>query len=55
MQINDDYFEDLDEKKTEEILDLILNNKQPLPGSYRNRKSAEPENNRKTLLNNKNA
>jgi len=55
MQINDDYFEDLDEKKTEEILDLILNNKQPKPGSYRNRKSAEPENNRKTLLNNKNA
>ena len=55
MQINDDYFEDLDEKKTEEILDLILNNKQPIPGSYRNRKSAEPENNRKTLLNNKNA
>ena len=55
MQINDDYFEDLDDKKTEEILDLILNNKQPLPGSYRNRKSAEPENNRKTLLNNKNA
>ena len=55
MQINDDYFEDLDEKNTEEILDLILNNNQPKPGSYRNRKSAEPENNRKTLLNNKNA
>ena len=51
MQINDDYFEDLDEKNTEEILDLILNNNQPKPGSYRNRKSAEPENNRKTLLN----
>ena len=55
MQINDDYFEDLDEKNTEEILDLILNNNQPKPGSYRDRKSAEPENNRKTLLNNKNA
>jgi len=55
LQINDDYFEDLDKQKTEEIIDLILSNKKPKPGSYRNRKSAEPENKRTTLLGNKNA
>ena len=55
LQINDDYFEDLDKQKTEEIIDLILNNKKPKPGSYRNRKSTEPENKRTTLLGNKNA
>ena len=55
MQINDDYFEDLDKEKTEEIIEMILNDNQPKPGSCRNRKSAEPENNRTTLLNNKNA
>ena len=51
MQINDDYFEDIDKKKAEEIIDLILDNKKPKPGSYRNRKSSEPESNRQTLLN----
>jgi len=55
LQINDDYFEDLDKQKTEEIIDLILSNKKPKPGSYRNRKSTEPENKRTTLLGNKNA
>ena len=55
MQINDDYFEDLDKEKTKEIIEMILNDKQPKPGSYRNRKSAEPENKRTTLLNIKNA
>ena len=55
MQINDDYFEDLDKEKMEEIIEMILNDKQPKPGSYRNRKSAEPENKRTTLLNIKNA
>ena len=55
MQINDDYYEDLDKKKTLEILDKILNNETPKPGSYRGRISNEPENNRKTLLDLKNA
>ena len=55
MQINDNYFEDLDKEKMEEIIEMILNDKQPKPGSYRNRKSAEPENKRTTLLNIKNA
>ena len=55
MQINDDYFEDLNKKKTEEIIDLILDNKLPKPSLYKNRKSSEPENQRTTLIDNKNA
>ena len=55
MQINDDYFEDLDKEKILKIIDQILNGKKPIPGSYRGRKNSEPENNRKTLLNIKNA
>ena len=55
IQINEDYFEDLDPDKLEKIIDKINNNEKPIPGSYRGRLSSEPENNRKTLLNNKNA
>ena len=55
MQINEDYFEDLNKEKTREIIEMILNDKKPKPGSYRNRKSGEPENTRTTLLNIKNA
>ena len=55
MQINQDYFEDLDEKKTEEIIQMLLNDKFPKPGSYRNRKNTAPEKGRTTLLGVKNA
>ena len=55
MQINDDYYEDLDKDKTLEILDQILNDKSTRPGSYRGRTNNEPENNRKTLMDVKNA
>ena len=55
IQINDDYFEDLDKDKTIKIIDQILNGEKPKPGSYRGRKNSEPENSRKTLLDNKNA
>ena len=55
MQINDDYFEDLNKEKTTKIIDKILNGETPTPGSYRGRTSNEPENNRKTLLGLKNA
>ena len=55
IQINDDYFEDLDEIKLENIIDKIIKKEKPVPGSYRGRMSAEPENTRKTLLGNKNA
>ncbi len=55
MQINDDYYEDLNKEKTEKIINQIKNGDKPIPGSYRGRKNSEPENNRKTLLNIKNA
>ena len=55
MQINDDYYEDLDKEKTLEILDKILKGEKPKPGSYRGRLNNEPENNRKTLMDLKNA
>ena len=55
MQINDDYYEDLDKEKTLKILDKILKGETPKPGSYRGRTNNEPENNRKTLMDLKNA
>jgi NADH-quinone oxidoreductase E subunit len=55
MQINDDYYEDLDKEKTLKIFDKILNGETPKPGSYRGRRNNEPENNRKTLMDLKNA
>ena len=55
MQINDDYYEDLNKEKTEKIINQIQSGEKPKPGSYRGRINSEPENNRKTLLNIKNA
>jgi NADH-quinone oxidoreductase subunit E len=55
MQINNDYYEDLDKEKTLKIIDQILNGENPKPGSYRGRLNSEPENNRKTLMDIKNA
>ncbi len=55
MQINDHYYEDLDKEKTIEIFDKILKGEDPKPGSYRGRLNTEPENNRKTLMDVKNA
>ena len=55
MQINEEYFEDLDKEKTIKIIDQILMDEKPTPGSYRGRKNSEPENNRKTLLEKNNA
>ena len=55
MQINDDYYEDLDKEKALKVLDKILKGEIPQPGSYRGRINNEPENNRKTLLDLKNA
>ena len=55
MQVNEDYYEDLNDKKLEEIIETIYQNKIPKPGSYSGRISTEPVNNRKTLLGNKNA
>ena len=46
MQINEDYYEDLDEKSAVKIIDSILEDKPLKSGSYRGRKSAAPEKNR---------
>ena len=43
VQINEDYYEDLDEKSTRKILDALINNKPIKPGSFRGRKNAAPE------------
>ena len=55
LQLNDDYFEDLDPEKLEKIIFQIKKNEKPKSGSYRGRVSSEPESLRKTLLENKNA
>ena len=55
MQINQDYFEDLDEIKTEEIIQNLLKDEFPEPGSARKRKSNAPEMGKTTLTEVKNA
>lgn len=55
MQINQDYFEDLNENKTEEIVKMLLQNKLPEPGSAKGRKNTAPEKGKTTLLEVKNA
>ena len=54
-QINDDYYEDLNAKQFESIIMDILKDKKPKEGSYRGRVNSEPEKNRQTLLETKNA
>ena len=55
MQINDDYYEDLDEKNTIEIIDSLLADKPLKSKSFRNRTSSAPEKNRPILNGGKNA
>ena len=55
LQLNNDYFEDLNSEHLEKIIDQINKNENPIPGSYKGRVNSEPENIRKTLLENKNA
>ena len=55
MQINDDYFEDLNERNAEEIFQQLLKNKFPESGSVKNRKDSAPEKGKTTLLDIKNA
>ena len=43
VQINDNYYEDLDEKNIREILDSLIKNKPLKPGSYRGRRNTSPE------------
>ena len=55
MQINNDYYEDLDEKSTIEIIDSLLVNKPIKSKSFRNRTSSAPEKNRPILNGGNNA
>jgi len=55
MQVNDDYFEDLNANKAEEIIQSLLKDKLPKPGSAKNRKNTAPEKGKTTLLEVKNA
>ena len=55
MQINQDYFEDLDENKTEQIINKLLNDEFPEPGSAKNRKNNAPQNGKTSLLEVENA
>ena len=50
LQINQDYYEDLDENKTEEIIQALLEDKLSAPGSAKNRKNTAPEKGKTTLL-----
>ena len=43
IQVNENYYEDLDEKNTIKILDSLITNKPLKPGSYRGRKNTSPE------------
>ena len=55
MQINEDYFEDLDEKSAESVIKNLLKDQFPKSGSLKNRKSNAPEKGKTTLLEVKNA
>jgi NADH-quinone oxidoreductase subunit E len=49
IQINDDYYEDLDAAKTEAVLDALARGEQPRTGSQTGRRSSEPATGRTTL------
>ena len=53
MQINDDFYEDLDEASTTAILESIKSGVKPTPGPQNSRKGGEPEGGPTTLKENK--
>jgi len=55
IQINKDYFEDLDKESVEKIINSLLEDKFPDSGSVKNRKNTAPEKGKTTLLGVKNA
>ena len=55
MQVNKDYFEDLDQDSAGKIFQQLLEDKFPKPGSVKNRTSNAPEKGKTTLINLKNA
>ena len=50
LQVNDDFYEDLDAPATEALLDALRNGKAPLPGSVIGRQGSEPVTGRTTLI-----
>ena len=46
MQINSDYYEDLNSESANKIIDSLLQDKPLKPGSYRGRQNSSPENNK---------
>ena len=55
IQINNDYYEDLDKNSMEKIVDSLMENKPLKPGSYRGRKSSAPEKNENKINGTNNA
>jgi NADH-quinone oxidoreductase E subunit len=49
LQVNDDFYEDLDASATEALLDALRDGKAPLPGSVIGRQGSEPVTGRTTL------
>lgn len=49
IQVNDDYYEDLDAHKTEALLDALARGEQPAAGSQAGRRSSEPAGARTSL------
>jgi len=50
LQVNDDFYEDLDGPATEALLDALRNGKPPAPGSVIGRQGSEPTTGRTTLM-----
>ena len=50
LQVNDDFYEDLDAPATEALLDALRDGKGPLPGSVIGRQGSEPVSGRSTLV-----
>jgi NADH-quinone oxidoreductase E subunit len=50
LQVNDDFYEDLDAPATDTLLDALRNGKAPLPGSVIGRQGSEPATGRTTLV-----
>ena len=50
LQVNDDFYEDLDASATEALLDALRDTRAPLPGSVIGRQGSEPVTGRTTLM-----
>jgi NADH-quinone oxidoreductase subunit E len=50
LQVNDDFYEDLDGPATEALLDALREGNAPAPGSVSGRRGSEPVSGRTTLL-----